>query len=256
MTSHIPAGEALAPPAPCPPCLISRPSLFLDLDGVLAPIAATPEGVTPSERRTESLRRVADRLGGRVAVVSGRRIIDIDRICEGAVVAAAGVHGLERRRADGSMYRAMPAAGLVDALAALADFGSRRPGLLVEDKGVAVTLHYRQAPERAGEVVALARRLAERHGLALQLGHMVAELKTPGADKGQALEQFMAEPPFIGSIPIMIGDDLTDEDGFVAASRLGGFGLLVGPYRQTAASYSLADSDAVLDWLDAVREGS
>lgn len=255
MTPHTPAGEALTPLASCPPCLILRPSLFLDLDGVLAPIAATPEMVGPSERRTENLRRVADRLGGRIAVVSGRRIIDIDRICEGAVVAAAGVHGLERRRADGTLDRAMPAAGLVDALAAMADFASRHPGLIVEDKGLAVTLHYRQAPERGGEVAALAERLAERHGLALQLGHMVAELKTLGADKGQALAQFMAEPPFIGSVPVMVGDDLTDEDGFVAASRLGGFGVLVGPGRQTAARYSLADSDAVLNWLDTVREG-
>jgi len=85
---------------------------------------------------------------------------------------------------------------------------------------------------------------------------MVLELKTPGTDKGAALSAFMAEAPFIGAVPIMVGDDLTDEHGFEAAEALGGFGVLVGPERSTAARYRLEDVAAVLDWLDQIEGGA
>ena len=96
---------------------------------------------------------------------------------------------------------------------------------------------------------------AQETGLALQPGSMVLELKTPGADKGVALTAFMAEAPFQGATPIMVGDDLTDEHGFEAAEALGGFGVLVGPERPTAARYLLDDVPAVLDWLDQIEGG-
>jgi trehalose 6-phosphate phosphatase len=88
----------------------------------------------------------------------------------------------------------------------------------------------------------------------LQPGKLVVELKTPGADKGAALTAFMAEPPFAGAVPVMVGDDLTDEYGFRAAEALGGFGVLVGPRRETAARFGLADVNAVLDWLERLKE--
>ena len=83
---------------------------------------------------------------------------------------------------------------------------------------------------------------------------MVLELKTPGADKGTAVTAFMQEPPFRDAVPVMLGDDLTDEHGFEAAAALGGYGVLVGPKRPTAARYRLDDVDAVLTWLEAVAE--
>ena len=83
---------------------------------------------------------------------------------------------------------------------------------------------------------------------------MVVELRTPGADKGEALTAFMAQPPFQGATPVMLGDDLTDEDGFRAAAALGGHGVLVGPPRATAATWRLPDQGQVLDWLDALAE--
>ena len=86
----------------------------------------------------------------------------------------------------------------------------------------------------------------------MQSGHLVVELKTPGTDKGTALRAFMLEPPFVGAIPVMLGDDLTDEDGFRAAADLGGFGVLVGPARPTVATFALPDVEAVLDWLEGV----
>ena len=101
-----------------------------------------------------------------------------------------------------------------------------------------------------------ARRLADQTGLTLQAGNLVVELKTPGTSKGTALTAFLEEPPFAGAVPVMVGDDLTDEDGFVAAEALWGFGVLVGPPRETAARYGLPDVAAVLAWLNAVEESA
>ena len=104
--------------------------------------------------------------------------------------------------------------------------------------------------------MALARSWARRTDLVVQPGKRVVELKLPGADKGTALSAFMAERPFRGSTPIILGDDLTDEAGFRAATLLGGFGILVGERRDTAARYGLADVAAVLTWLEAIAAGS
>lgn len=247
-----PVAEAW-PPLPPPPAGLTRPALFLDLDGVLAPLAATPDAVGPDPRRTAVLRALARRLDGRVAILSGRTLAEIDRIAESASASASGVHGLERRRADGSLDHAAAAPAVRDAVAAFRDFARTRPGVIVEDKAVSAGLHYRQARAEADAAEALAGRLAEETGLTLQPGNLVVELKTPGTDKGAALTAFMAEPPFGGAVPVMLGDDLTDEDGFRAAAALGGFGVLVGPPRNTAARFGLPDVDAVLAWLDAVE---
>lgn len=238
---------------PPPPAFLQRPALFLDMDGVLAPLAATPDAVVPDARRTAVLRGLAARLDGRVAILSGRTLAEIDRIAESASASASGVHGLERRRADGSLEHAVAAPGVRDAVAAFKRFASDRPGMIVEDKAVSAGLHYRGAPTEAAAAEALASSLAADTGLALQPGHLVIELKTPGTDKGTALRAFMDEPPFAGAIPVMLGDDLTDEDGFRAAVDLGGFGVLIGPMRQTAATFGLPDVEAVLTWLDAVE---
>lgn len=245
---------AALPRLPVPPTRLQRAALFLDMDGVLAPLAATPDAVVPDARRTAVVRDLAGRLHGRVAIISGRTIAEIDRISGNASVSASGVHGLERRRADGLLERVDADPAVRDAVAAFQSFASTRPGMIVEDKAVSAGLHYRQARDEAMAVAALAQRLADETGLTLQAGNLVVELKTPGTDKGTALTAFMAEAPFIGAVPIMLGDDLTDEDGFRAAEAMGGFGVLVGPARKTVARYNLADVDAVLDWLDAVEE--
>ena len=237
------------PALPAPPKRLSGAALFLDLDGVLAPLAPTPDAVGPEPRRTRTLERLTQALGGRVAVVSGRTLAEIDRIVDGAARAASGVHGLQRRRADGVLSARDPAPSVKAALAAFTDFAEARPGVLVEDKGLSAGLHFRQAPSQADAALALATALADETGLALQPGSMVLELKTPGADKGTAVAAFMAEAPFAGAAPVMVGDDLTDEAGFRAAEALGGFGVLVGPERSTAARYRLENVEAVLDWL-------
>lgn len=251
-----PHDGSLATSLPAPPVRIDGLALFLDMDGVLAPLAPTPDAVVPVARRTAVLEALHARLHGRVAIVSGRTLAEIDRISDGAARSASGVHGLERRRQDGSFETASASPGVRTAVDAFEDFAETRPGVIVEDKGVSAGLHYRQSPDSRDDATALAERIADEHGLTLQPGHMVLEVKTPGSDKGKAVTAFMAEAPFKGGVPVMLGDDLTDEFGFEAAASLGGFGVLVGPERQTAASYRLDDVEAVLTWLEAVSEAS
>ena len=148
---------------------------------------------------------------------------------------------------------APPHPGLIAARAAIADFVAADSRLLMEDKALSLTLHYRLAPDRAQEAIDLAERLATVTGLALQPGDMVMELRTPGASKGDALRAFMREPPFQGARPIFLGDDMTDEHGFFAARQLGGYGVLVGPPRRTAASYRMENVAATLAWLEQSR---
>lgn len=238
------------------PLDLARTALFLDLDGTLAPIAETPDGVTPERRRSRLLARLAERMGGRVAVISGRPINDVDRILERSIRAVAGVHGLERRTADGEVVSPEPHPKLAEAREAFRALARASRGLIVEDKGLSVALHYRQAPEGEEAVRELAHRLADATGLRLQEGHMVAELRTPGPGKEGAVAAYMAEPPFAGAVPVYVGDDLTDEDGFAAAARAGGFGVLVGPERRTRAKWRLADVEQVLAWLGEALEGA
>ena len=247
--------EAEDLPAPPPLSAIARASLFLDLDGTLAAIEPRPDDVRAEPRRTSLLKRLAGRLDGRLAVVSGRTLEEVDRILEGAAPAAAGVHGLVRRRADGTVVRVPASPGLAQALETARAMAAGRPGLLTEDKGSSFTIHFRQAPGLGPMVKASAEQLARLHGLKLQGGDMVVELLTPGCDKGLAVRAFMAEPPFAGSTPVFVGDDLTDEDGFAAAAALDGFGVLAGRMRRTAAGRRLEDVAAVLDWLEAGLAG-
>lgn len=244
--------DVSAPPAP----LKTSDALFLDLDGTLAPFAGSPGEVRLSVDQIALLRRLSRRLGGRLAIVTGRALTDLDRILGGALFPAAGVHGLERRRVDGVVLRDDASPALDKARAPLAAFTEAHPGVLLEDKGLSLALHFRQAPAARDAGLALATKLARSLGLAPQLGELVAELRTPGADKGDAVRAFMAEPPFAGARPIYVGDDLTDEDGFTAVIALGGEAVLVGSARATAANRRLDGVAAVYAWLEASMTGS
>lgn len=224
-------------------------ALFLDLDGTLAPFAATPGEVGPDPARNRLLERLCDSVAGRVAIVSGRTIEDVDRILERSVAPVAGVHGLERRTAAGEIVQAKPHPQLNLVRTSFHALAAAARGLLVEDKGLSIALHYRQSPGCAEAVGELARRLEQVTGLVLQEGEMVAELRTPGPTKGDAVAAFLAEPPFAGALPIYIGDDLTDEDAFAAAAAAGGYGILAGPERATQARWRLGGVDEVLAWL-------
>lgn len=237
--------ELVAPPFMEP----DRLALILDLDGTLAPIASTPEAVRVDRAALDLLVRIAGRLDGRLAVVSGRPIADVDRILAGSVPVVAGIHGLEWRTQAGGLVRARPHPRLPEALEALRQFAAGKPGLLVEDKGLSAALHYRNAPALAEQARSFAAEVAGKTGLALQAGNMVVELRTPGPDKGDAIAAIMGEPRFRDAVPYFFGDDLTDEDGFRAARHLGGAGILVGEERPSAADFRLAGVGDLMAWL-------
>ncbi|HEX7945366.1 MAG TPA: trehalose-phosphatase [Phenylobacterium sp.] len=239
-------------PAP-EPLTLADSALFLDLDGTLAPIAARPDDVQADPRRTRLLEGLERSLEGRLAVVSGRTLADIDRILERRITCVAAVHGLVRRDCDGTLHEAQPHAGLLKAARALRAFAARDPGLIVEEKGPSVALHFRMARGRASEARVLARRLAAETGLVLQDGDMVEELRTPGPDKGDSIRAFMQTPRFRGAHPVFAGDDATDEHGFQEVHALGGFGVLVGRARPTAARFALRGVEDLMAWLEAAR---
>ncbi|MGH6986224.1 MAG: trehalose-phosphatase [Caulobacteraceae bacterium] len=237
-----------APPIPDAAAI----ALFADLDGTLAPIEETPDQVGPDRRRRRLLDDLAAALEGRLAILSGRSLADLDRVLEGRVTALAAVHGLVRRQADGKVMGGAGGESVRRAARDFAAYARDDPRLLVEDKGLAVALHFRRAPDAAAPCLAEAREVAERTGLILQEGDQVVEVRRAGPDKGEALAAFMAEAPFAGHQPVFLGDDLTDEAGFRAASRLGGFGVVVGARRPTAAAHALADITAAAAWLAAI----
>lgn len=237
-------------PAP-KPLRLGEIALFLDLDGTLAPIAARPQDVRPDPRRTTLLERLNRALDGRLAVISGRTLEDVDRILEGRVKAVAAVHGLVLRDRDGTVTQAAPHPALAEVAGRCREFASRDSGLLVEEKGLSVALHYRLARPHAQAAQDLATRLAAESGLTLQHGDMVEELRTPGPTKGDSVELFLTRPPFAGARPVFVGDDITDEHGFEAVQALGGVGVLVGAGRPTAARFRIRGVEEALAWLEA-----
>lgn len=235
-----------------PPLNPAASALFLDLDGTLAEICPHPDDVGPDRARTELLRDLLRVLDGRLAVVSGRSLADLDRILEGVVPAIAAVHGLDIREADGRLSRQTPAPALDEARRVMLRLAEAQPGVLIEDKGLALACHYRAAPEARERVEAAAADLAQRLDLSVQPGHAVVELRTPGADKGSAIARLMQTPPFIGHTPVFVGDDLTDEAGFATVNTLGGLSIRVGvPETPSLAPHRLANPGAVAGWLRA-----
>ncbi|HEY5713676.1 MAG TPA: trehalose-phosphatase [Allosphingosinicella sp.] len=236
---------------PPPRCdLLDGAALFLDFDGTLVDLAETPDSIRVSPALEPMLRRLQRRLGGRLAIVSGRSLADLESHLPNAGIAFSGSHGLELRLPGGSALPLSVPAGLDDARDKVRNFAASLTGLLVEEKPAGIALHYRRAPASGARVEAFMERLARRHGFSAQRGKMVVELIPLGATKGDALRAFMTEPDFAGARPVFVGDDLTDEHGFTAAAALGGAGVLVGAARPTAALYGLVSVAAVADWLE------
>ena len=138
----------------------------------------------------------------------------------------------------------------------LADFVAAHPGLRLEDKGAALAVHFRQTPELAGDVLEFLKSLAQKNGLAVQEGKMVAELKQARHDKGKGIAALLARPPFLGRKPVFIGDDLTDESGFSFVNAHGGVSVRVGPAgTATNARYRLRNPASVRAELHRLLSG-
>jgi trehalose 6-phosphate phosphatase len=232
---------------------LSAIALFLDVDGTLLEIAATPQAVSVSDDLRERLRALSLASGGAVALVSGRAITDLDALFAPLTLPSAGLHGFEHRDARGA-YRRRPlpsATALEAARGALSHLARQHAGLLVEDKQFALALHYREALHLEDAVVKAMKETAARVSgeLELQRGKMVVELRPAGATKAEAVAAFLAEAPFAGRLPLFIGDDLTDEPAFELVNRLDGLSVVVGATRPSVARARLTDVTAVRGWL-------
>ncbi|MDH4190682.1 MAG: trehalose-phosphatase [Betaproteobacteria bacterium] len=226
-------------------------AFLLDIDGTLLAHAERPDAVQADDAIIALLDALHAGSGGALALVSGRSIADIDRLFAPRRFAVAGQHGIERRdAANGLHHHAFPVESLRRVAIRLGEFAAVHGGVLLEDKGASLALHYRLAPQLAGAARSLveieARALGD--GFEIQHGKMVLEIKPGGRDKGVAIEEFMLEAPFRGRTPLFIGDDATDEFGFEVVQRLGGIAIKVGP-GASLARWRLADTGAVRAWL-------
>lgn len=229
--------------------------LFLDVDGTLLELADTPGGVAVDAALQPLLARLREAARGAVALVSGRTIENVDRLLDSRGLPVAGLHGCERRDARGEMHVAPVArAQLADLRAALERQVARHPGLLLEDKGAGLALHFLKARELEhelrAEVALLAAPLVPE--FAILDGHAVIEVKPAAHTKGSAVEAYLAEAPFKGRVPIFIGDDTTDYDGFAAVRRHDGLAIAVGP--RVTAEWWLPGPAAVRSWLDQLAD--
>ena len=240
-----------ATPRPRPPAPADDWALFLDVDGCLLDFADRPDAVAVPDALRQRLRALAARLDGALALVSGRSLATLDTLFGPLRLPMAGLHGLERRTADDRVVSAPPPAPL---LAKVRDQARRiadgYPGAVVEDKGAALALHWRQAPSAGEALRAFAdAALPWLHGYRLQPGDQVVELRPATADKGDAIEAFLGEAPFAGRRPVFAGDDLTDEHGFEVVNARGGTSILVGARRGSVARFGLRDPGDVRAWL-------
>lgn len=227
-------------------------ALFLDLDGTLCDYRDDPSDValTPALRATLSL--LATCLNGAVCILSGRSADDLDRIVGALKLPRIAEHGGAGAADHDAAYRTQ----LLGAEILLAEIAAMNPGTWVERKPSSCVLHYRRVPERAECLrSSLLRLLPTFEHLRLLDGVFVFEFAARERDKGTALMGQMQLPPFAGRVPVVVGDDVTDEDAFVAAIELGGFGIGVGARQSLAATFHLEDAGAVRRWLSGLVGG-
>lgn len=226
-------------------------SLFVDFDGTLVELAERPEQVLVTAPLVATLVRLYELLGGKLAVISGRPIAQIDALLYPLVLPAAGVHGLERRDGAGRFMQA-PIPDMSSVLAAAQMLAASQPGLWVEQKYGALALHYRQAPQLGplcDQIMLEA--VLNCPGTVLLKGKMVVEIKPAGIDKGTAIRAFMHEAPFAGHMALFAGDDMTDEAGFDMVQQAGGAGIKVGP-GLSIAQFRIDGPGALYQALDQV----
>ena len=238
-------------PAVLPP---EQTAFFFDFDGTLVDLAPTPDGVLVRPDMLALLRQLRRATHGAVAIVSGRGIDSIDGFLRMPDLPVAGLHGAERRDANGDTQRVgFNDQRLLHMEQVLAEVVRTHPGMLLEIKGASLALHYRNAPEHEGTARAATGRLATDYADAyvLQPGKMVYEIKPKDVDKGRALRAFLEEPPFAGRTPVFAGDDLTDEKGFAVVNEYGGVSIKVGG-GDTVAQSRLESVSALIQWMASI----
>jgi trehalose 6-phosphate phosphatase len=242
---------------PLDPRDLDRLAVLLDVDGTLLDIAPTPREVIIPAGLTETLARVRDRLEGALALVSGRTIAEIDEFFAPLELAAVGGHGAEMRPVAAGPVIAGRATSLdAEFKEILKDIAACHPGVLVEDKGYSLALHYRQVAKQGVSLIHDVKHAREAWGdqsIELLLGKAVLELKFAGFNKGTAVRQLMTYPPFAGRAPIFVGDDHTDEDAFNVVPEYKGQAFSVGRKLPGIDKYFECPAD-VRRWLQRLSE--
>ena len=230
---------------------LARDALLLDVDGTLIDIAPTPETVHVPAALCEALRRLEEKSGGGVALISGRPLASLDALFAPLKLPAAGCHGAEIRPRVGADPAEFDAIRLPDGVRAVfSGLGERIAGLRVEDKGYTLAFHYRSIKAREAEVIAAVEAGMARlpPGYEMLRGKAIVEVKPAGFNKGTALHELMTHQPFVGRRPIFHGDDVTDEDVFKALPSYGGIGISVGRHIAGAA-YCVESPRDIRRWL-------
>jgi trehalose 6-phosphate phosphatase len=219
--------------APSIPADLETAAILLDVDGTILDLAPTPREIFVPHSLRETLARLSERTGGAVAFVSGRPLQELDLVFSPLQLPAIGGHGAEMRIAPGAAT-APPRLPLLDPdvkrkFAAIAEAG---PGIILEDKGYSLALHYRLAPDKERVVREEAARICASLGnAALELlpGKLMVEIKQRGVTKATAVRELMQHAPFARRRPIFIGDDVTDRSVFEIIPEYDGISICVGP---------------------------
>lgn len=226
-------------------------ALFLDVDGTLLDLAARPEDVVTPAGLVSTLAEAERKLGGALALISGRSIDDIDGLFAPLRLRVSGVHGAEIRfHPDASIAPTVAADLPLSLLDALRRAVEPFPGVFVENKRFSFTVHYRLAPAAEGPLRTIVKQLVDSLPIAVVTmdAHCAIEIKSPCFDKGGAIAAFLTTSTFRGRTPIFIGDDTTDESGFALVSARGGLAYSVGRPRPGAIG-AFSGPEAVREWL-------
>ena len=230
---------------------VGRHAFLFDLDGTLAPIAATPQQAHVPAETLDVLGRRKNLADGALAIVSGRPLAQIDALVHPLVLTGAGLHGAQWREPDGTLHElpvdTAAVARMVESLAPLVD---RWPGTQLEHKGLSLAFHYRNAPDHEQDARIAAEMAMQPHAdrFVLQPGKMVVEIKPRHASKAAAIGRLMGLPPFAGRVPLFAGDDLTDEAGFEAVKAMGGVTIKIGE-GESVADWRFPTPAALAGWL-------
>ncbi len=226
-------------------------SLFLDLDGTLIELAARPDAVTVPGRLPALLAGLEQKLHGALAIATGRNLATLDSLLTPFRGPAIGVHGAEYRESgEGEIRMHIP---LPPGLrAAINDIAKPYPGVMLEDKGIAIALHFNGDTALAVQLQASLADICQREASQWHCltGHRVIEIKPAATSKGAGLARMMAVPAFAGTMPVAIGDDITDLDLFSAAKKHDGLTLSVGNRIVNAGDRHLPSPASVMVFLE------
>lgn len=241
-------------PPPTLPLLAPGTALFLDVDGTLIEFVPRPEDARIPPSLLATVDALWQALDGALAVVSGRALSDIDRLFSPLSLAAGGQHGAEARLTRGGAAEvfASPLGPLATVLAQAEGFLAAHPRIRVEQKGLSTAFHYRDAVDDAAALRAILEAAVAAHADTVHLldSHLCFDVRARHANKGKVVERFMTLAPFAGRVPVYIGDDWTDEDGFDAALGHGGRAIRIGVPRPTLATETMASPQELRRWLE------